>query len=64
MKDRGFVTPALVRDDEATPLRRIPLDERTFEEVAFQDLLFAHLCVAEGDRWGMIDRVRAAEADR
>ena len=42
MKDRQFVTPVLVRDGEATPLRRVPLDERTFEEVALQDLLFAH----------------------
>ena len=42
MKDRQFVTPVLVRDGEATPLRRIPLDERTFDELALQDLLFAH----------------------
>ena len=42
MKDRQFVTPVLVRDGEATPLRRIPLDERTFDERALQDLLFAH----------------------
>ena len=42
MKDRQFVTPVLVRDGEATPLRRVPLDERTFDESALQDLLFAH----------------------
>ena len=42
MKDRQFVTPVLVRNGEATPLRRIPLDERTFDELALQDLLFAH----------------------
>ena len=42
MKDRQFVTPVLVRDGEATPLRRVPLDERTFDELALQDLLFAH----------------------
>ena len=42
MKDRQFVTPVLVRDGEATPLRRVPFDERTFDERALQDLLFAH----------------------
>ena len=42
MKDRQFETPVLVRDGEATPLRRVPLDERTFDELALQDLLFAH----------------------
>ena len=42
MKDRQFVTPVLVRDGEATPLRRVPFDERTFDELALQDLLFAH----------------------
>ena len=42
MKDRQFVTPVLVRDGEATPLRQVPFDERTFDELALQDLLFAH----------------------
>ena len=42
MKDRQFVTPVFVRDGEATPLRRVPFDERTFDELALQDLLFAH----------------------
>ena len=42
MKDRQFVTPVLVRDGEATPLRRVPFDKRTFDERALQDLLFAH----------------------
>ena len=42
MKDRQFVTTVLVRDGEATPLRRVPFDERTFDELALQDLLFAH----------------------
>ena len=45
MKDRQFVTPVLVRDGEATPLRRVPFDERTFDELALQDLLFAHPAV-------------------
>ena len=42
MKDRQCVTPVLVRDGEARPLSRVPFDERTFDELALQRLLFAH----------------------
>ena len=42
MKDRQFVTPLLVRDGDATPLQRVPLDEHTFTEAQLQDLLFKH----------------------
>ena len=42
MKDRQFVTPVLVRNGKETPLRRVSFDERTFDERALQNLLFAH----------------------
>ena len=42
MKDRQFVTPLLVRDGDATPLKRVPLDEHTFTEAQLQDLLFKY----------------------
>ena len=42
MKDRQFMTPVLVRNGKETPLRRVSFDERTFDERALQNLLFAH----------------------
>ena len=36
------MTPVLVRNGKETPLRRISFDERTFDERALQNLLFAH----------------------
>ena len=60
MKDRQFVTPVLVRDGEATPLRRVPLDERTFKkERDLQALLFAHpTLIPVGDIEPIFDRLR------
>jgi hypothetical protein len=42
MSNYQFVTPLIVRGNEATRLHRIPFSERSFDEGWLQELLFSH----------------------
>lgn len=42
MRDKQFLAPILVRNGNATPLTRVPLDERMYSEAHLQELLYDH----------------------